>query len=529
MKRSHWLISACGLMLATVAAAPAGDIYVDGSNASGTELGTQQSPFRKVQSAIDAAAGGDRIRVAAGTYVENLRIDSKAIILEGGYSGAWVRDTAANPTTLSSAGGNAVINLIAADATIDGFRITGGTGSTEEVPYGYHGGGIYSRDGSPTISNNIIENNDVRKNDAASDYNYGGGAYVTNATTVTIMNNVVRGNSAGRGAGIAVFGQEAHILGNTIESNIAIGDHGGGMFIGVVNATVSQNIIRRNEVGRDLGYGWGGGLIVVNKGNSAELSFNTVYENFAAAFGSGEFVDEGAHADIHHELIYGNLSKAECESISAIYIDGGEGVGSTATISFCTIVGNICENSTRGNGLQVEGKSVVSVTNSIFWDNGGDDFAVFDTSSINATFVCSEEAIAGTGNISDDPRFVNASANDYHLGAGSPCIDAGDPASPFNFEPADNGGRADMGRYGNATDAPSAAELSDSGTGSGGGSGDNSQPATDETAPPSNDSVSSAGLCPTASAMLLSISLIGVGRSRRSRSDSAKRDAADAV
>ncbi len=441
------------LVLATVAAAPAADFYVNGTNA-GAELGTQASPFRTVQAAIDAAGAGDKIRVAAGTYVQNLRIQGKALVLEGGYSGGWVRDLAGNTTTLSGAGGNAVINIIEADVTIDGFRITGGIGSTEELPYGYHGGGIYSRGGSPTISNNVIEGNTVRSGDPPFDYNRGGGVYVSDAANATILNNVVRGNSAGRGGGIFVLGQAALIQGNTIENNVAVGDHGGGLFVIVVSARVTQNVVRGNEVGRDLGYGWGGGLIVVGLGNSAEVSFNTVYNNFAAAYGAGEFIDEGATADVHHELIYRNVSKAGCEAVSAISVDGGEGVGSQATIRHCTIANNVCENSTRGNGLQVEGLSTASVTNCIFWNNGGDDFATDGTVTLNVTFTSSQEAIAGTGNISGDPRFVNEAADDYHLAAGSPCIDAGDPASPFSNEPAPNGGRADMGRYGNAADTP---------------------------------------------------------------------------
>ncbi|MEP0841416.1 MAG: right-handed parallel beta-helix repeat-containing protein, partial [Phycisphaerae bacterium] len=472
MKRCCCLCLAAMAILTSVAAAPAAVFYVDAANSSGTELGTQQNPFRTVQAAIDAAAGNDTIRVAAGTYVQNLRIQNKPLVLEGGYSSGWVRDLAANTTTLSGPGGNAVVNLIGADATIDGFRITGGTGSTEELPYSYRGGGIYSRDGSPTISNNVIEGNDIRSVDPPSDYNLGGGVYVTDAATATIVNNVVRGNYAGRGAGLAVIGPAALIRGNTIENNVAVGDHGGGLFIAVTNATITQNLIRRNEVGRALGYGWGGGLIVVNPNNFAELSFNVLYENFAAAYGAAEFIDEGARANIHHELIYRNVSKEGCEGVSAIAVDGGEGVGSQAAISHCTVVNNPCATSFRGNGLQVEGLSVVSVVNSIFWNNGGDDFRVDDTSTLTVTYTDSQEAIGGTGNISADPLFVNAAADDYQLAAGSPCIDAGDPASPFNNEPPDNGGRADMGRYGNAADALRTGGSGGGGTDGSGGSGD---------------------------------------------------------
>lgn len=457
MKARYFRNLSVVLLLVVASKIKAVDLYVNAANA-GAEQGTQASPFRTVQAAIDAADSGDKIMVAAGEYQQNLRIQTKALVLEGGYAANWSRDITNNTTTLASPGGNAVINLIETDSTIDGFTITGGTGSTEELPYSTHGGGIYSRDGSPTISNNIIAENDIRKMDPPSETNYGGGIYVSNAPNATILNNTIRGNFAGRGSGIAaVGGKNLLIQGNIVEDNVSVGDHGGGMFIGVEDAVITQNVIRGNEVGRDLGYGWGGGLIFFNRGNSAEISFNVVYENFAAAYGAGEFIDEGATANIHHELVYRNVSKDGCEAVSAIAVDGGATGGSTVAISHCTVVNNVCENSTRGNGLQVEDRSVVTVTNSIFWNNGGDDFATDGRATLNVTYTASQEAIGGTGNISADPMFVRPSEDDFHLMAGSPCIDAGDPASPFDKEP-NNNGRADMGRFGNASDVPTPIE-----------------------------------------------------------------------
>lgn len=515
MKRGRFFKMMGALVFAIAPVARAADFYVNGGSTSGTEDGSQQNPFRTVQAAIDAAAEGDVIRVAGGTYVENLRIQGKGLALEGGYAGDWVRDIPGNTTTLSGAGGNAVINIIEADALIDGFRITGGTGSTEELPNSYHGGGIYSRDGSPTISNNTIEDNDIRNNvPPDANYHLGGGVHVTNAATATITNNVVRGNYAGRGAGISVVNVlVALIQSNTIEDNVAIGDHGGGMFIAALSATVTQNIIRLNEVGRDLGYGWGGGLIVVNEGNAAAISFNEVYENYAAAYGAGIFIDEGAEAVIEHELIYGNVSRDGCEAVSAISVDGGYGadgvtlVGSQATINHCTVVGNVCANSTRGNGLQVEGLSTVNVTNSIFWNNGGDDFAVDGTSTLSVTFTDSQEGFAGTGNISADPLFVDEAANDFRLGAGSPCIDAADPDAPFDNEPAPNGGRADMGKFGNASDEPS--------TGGGGGSGGGGSGGESPPPAPPRRSFFCGALGPAVPAMLMWFSLVRLHRARK--------------
>lgn len=550
MKRSSWFGAAGFLAFGTVAGAA--ELYVDAAS-SGAELGTQQSPYRSVQAAIDAAAAGDEVRVAAGAYVQNLRIEGKAVVLRGGFSRTWVRDPAANPTTLMGAGGDAVINLIASDATIDGFRITGGAGSTDQLPYGYHGGGIYSRDGSPTISNCTIENNDIRTGEPPFDYFFGGGIYVSNCAQANIIGNVLRGNVAGRGGAIAIIGQRALIQGNTIENNVAVGDHGGGLFVAVVNATITRNIIRGNEVGAAIGYGWGGGLIIVGAGNSAELSFNVLHDNFAAAYGAAEFIDEGAFADIHHELIYRNKSKDGCEAVSAIAVDGGDGVGSEANIRHCTVVDNVCDTAIRGNGLQVEGRSIARVTNSIFWNNGGDDFATDATSTLSISYTCSQERADGVGNISADPRFLDPGAADYRLAAGSPCLNAADPASPFADEPADNGGRADMGRFGNAKDALPQPPAANSGSGSAdspsdqpggnttgnGASGGQAGSANDassggtanpdsghansgssaaHTPPTPEEVLSPTGMCPAAAGLLFSLSLLGscwAGRKRR--------------
>ena len=47
--------------------------------------------YQSIQEAIDAAGGGDVIRVAQGVYTENITVD-KQVTLEGGYeSVGWTR------------------------------------------------------------------------------------------------------------------------------------------------------------------------------------------------------------------------------------------------------------------------------------------------------------------------------------------------------------------------------------------------------------------------------------------------------
>ena len=56
----------------------------------------------------------------------------------------------------------------------------------------------------------------------------------------------------------------------------------------------------------------------------------------------------------------------------------------------------------------------------------------------------------GVGALTSNPDFADAS---LHLNADSPAIDTGDPASAYWNEPAPNGGRINMGAYGNTASA----------------------------------------------------------------------------
>jgi hypothetical protein len=250
------------------------------------------------------------------------------------------------------------------------------------------------------------------------------------------------------------------------------------MYIASPDARVSRNLISGNEIGRDLGYGWGGGIVVYGQGSSAAFAFNEVTGNFAPSVGGGVFVDDGAKAALDHELIHDNACPTGGTTGGVgIYVDGYDQVGSEVTLNHVTVAGHDCE-SQGGHGLYVEVHSRATIANSIFWANGGDDFYVDPTSALSARFTTSEEPIRGRGNSTHDPLFADSGGQDYHLrstagrwdptagdGAGawaidaqdSPAIDAANPDAPFRNEPAPNGGRADMGAYGNTPEASKSA------------------------------------------------------------------------
>jgi len=93
----------------------------------------------------------------------------------------------------------------------------------------------------------------------------------------------------------------------------------------------------------------------------------------------------------------------------------------------------------------------------------------------NAADYKSFTPVSEVGNLfGQDPCFADAVNHDYHLksqygrwnGAAfvnddvtSPCINAGDPASDFSNEPMENGGRINIGRYGNTAEASKSIEA----------------------------------------------------------------------
>lgn len=467
------------------------DLYVDDDNA-GAQDGSALHPYRTVQQAISAASDKAVIAVAGGVYPQNIRVQEKTVRLYGGYVGGTaagyaggkagnfaMRDPAANPSHLKGNGKDSVVTMFESGASIvDGFLITGGGRSQQAAPSSV-GGGFYIYEGSPTISNNVIEKNQTCPPVAQDEEKLGGGIYST-AANVSILDNVIRNNVSGRGAGIAVDGRKVVIRGNTVQGNVGVSDHGGGLYVFSEDAEISFNRIVGNEIGRALGYGWGGGIIVFNKGGHYKFSHNLFTGNFAPSVGSAFFVDEGATASLDHDLFYANACNPAGEgAVAPVYVDGADDkFGSTLDVNHVTIVDHTCKPAVTGSAISVTGKSRITVRNSILWNNGGDDIAVDKTSQATVTYTLTQKARRGTGNLSGDPLFANSAGRDYRLRstAGrwdptansksggwvvdsqlSPAIDAADPASPFKLEPAPNGGRANLGADGNTAQASQSA------------------------------------------------------------------------
>ncbi len=146
-----------------------------------------------------------------------------------------------------------------------------------------------------------------------------------------------------------------------------------------------------------------------------------------------------------------------------LYVDGGD-----PTIVNCTISGNDADRS--GGGIYVADGSP-AITNCIFWantdDGRGDDSTQIGLAAGTpvVTYTCVQDVdpddavvYPGTGNLDDDPLFVDAGGGDVRLSAGSPCLDAGNnnapglPATDHAGDPRISNATVDSGAY--ETQAP---------------------------------------------------------------------------
>lgn len=166
------------LVIISVAAS---SIIVSASTMAGT-INVPSASYPTIQSVIDAAAPGDTVQMAAGTYIENITQKS-GVIVQG--AGALV-------TTIRGTVSGSVLTAydLRTSAKIDGFTITGGTGP--------EGGGIFilfillvlHLPPPITISNNIITGNTA---------DTGGGIYCDDSGSgyplhPTITNSIIWGN-----------------------------------------------------------------------------------------------------------------------------------------------------------------------------------------------------------------------------------------------------------------------------------------------------------------------------------------------
>jgi hypothetical protein len=147
----------------------------------------------------------------------------------------------------------------------------------------------------------------------------------------------------------------------------------------------------------------------------------------------------------------------------------GEGGGATATLENCILVGNSAYDgggaawSTLNNCVLISntaaydggGASGSTLNNCIAYYNAAPSGSNYDIAFGPCTLnYCNTTPLPanGTGNITNEPLFVNLAGGDYHLQSNSPCINSGNNAdvtttTDFDGNPRIVGGTVDIGAY----------------------------------------------------------------------------------
>ena len=456
-RHKHWAVSLvfAGVMAALGGAgqAWAGTVYVDASNTSGVEDGTAGHPYNTVQEGINAAAGGDTVLVAEGTYVENINFNGKAITVRSTNSD----DPAVVAATIIDGNQNGSV-----------VRFWSGEGPTSVLKgFTIRNGGLWSGAGigcwgsSPTIEKNVIRDNVADGS--------GGGIYCDSDCSPVIRHNEICYNTAegswgGSGGGIACgWGCSPLIENNLIHSNIARATqdgcwaNGGGITCWNASPKIRSNVFHSNRAESLGAYAGACGGAIFAWESEMEIENNLFYGNTAAATAPGSGTSGGAIAVdsclplvIRNSTVTGNSAQGDdWSSGGGIHICNGE-----ATITNSIVRGNSTDEWECEIGFW-QATVTIAYTNVPPGEEYIDGVGTL---------------IWGEGNFSLDPYFADSAADDYHLksqagrwdpaangGAGawvtdsvtSPCIDAGDPASDYGSEPSPNGGRINMGAYGN--------------------------------------------------------------------------------
>ena len=392
--------------------------------------------YTTIQAGIDASNNGDTVLVQPGTYVENINFNGHNIVLGSLFLTTGDTSHISNTIICDGAEGFVVMFENSEDSTakITGFTIkngpsaeppSGGIGCIEysspvidhNIIWGYsddlEGSGIICWEYSnPTISNNIIIDNQA--------HYVGGGISCSFYSNPVIINNIISGNSADGGGGI--YCREycnPVIANNVIHENIAYGvlpffPYGGAIYSVDSSPEISDNIITGN-----IAYRFGGGIACEFSGNPT-IGNNIISRN--TAFSGGGIYILACDPDISGNLINGNYVS-----------DWGGGVRcDNGNISFFnnTVYGNSADG---GGGIHCVESSII-ITNSIFWSDSartGNEISNYNCTPI-VTYCDVQSGYEGEGNIDADPLFINPDNGDFHLQPGSPCIDAGNPDSPYD-------------------------------------------------------------------------------------------------
>jgi len=221
--------------------------------------------------------------------------------------------------------------------------------------------------------------------------------------------------------------ENAVLDGFTIQNGKA--NYGGGILCENNSSPNLKNLIIINNFANEQYSSQGGGICCWN--SSPTLANTSIIGNTANYGGGGIFCNSNSNLSLINVKIIGNVTNTERNGIRCV---------NNSNLSLVNVT--ISENT---GGICCTTGSNVSLLNCILWNNSPQEIYIEDVASVNPIYSAIKDGWIGTGNINEDPLFIEPDNDNYHLQLSSPCIDAGNPDPQYNDH---DGTRNDMGAYG---------------------------------------------------------------------------------
>jgi hypothetical protein len=338
------------------------------------------------------------------------------------------------------------------------------------------GGAVFLYDSTPRLESCLLEENTAEN---------GGAVFVLNGTAELVDVTILHNTSTSMGGGVylkSVYGDcNPTFVEVAIETNTALLD-GGGVFVDNCHPEITDSRIGGNTASRN-----GGGL--AGQHGSAKLVGSTLQGNAAWGSGGGAYSFDTAF-ELTGSWVVENRAAEQGGGLRLAWSDslveatliaantaGGDGGGIFVELDFPQFVNSLITGNrgTRGGGAFNGARAVATYVNTVFHGNRATDLAggvfnadlsevdlfndivygdsgdeIYDEkgSETEVAFCDVQGGYAGIQVIDADPLFAAPGAwidpgtpddasddswsyGDYHLQAGSPCIDqADDAASP---------------------------------------------------------------------------------------------------
>jgi len=386
-----------------------------------------------IQDAVDAATNGDSILVTNGVYqtggaavtsVFGLIVESNRVMVTKPLtiqsvngSGATTIEAYQAPGTTNSGRSGLRCVWLTNGASLSGFTLMNGYAFFRELGGG-SGGGVYCLSNA-TVSDCVISNNSAGS---------GGGVYGGTVSNCVIVNNFA--NSSGGGAASST------LINCQLSQNSANQNGGGADSSFLNNCTISYNSA---ETGGGC-YAPSSALPVILPNacvNGCIITGNVALDGGGTAF-----------TTVNNSILIGNWAT-----------NSGGGVN-CGTVNNCTLAGNSAGNMGGGaiGGSFYPAKPMIMNNCIVYYNSapvGSNYYYNYDGLAVGGylTYCCTTPLPTnGTGNITNEPFFVDLASGDFHLQSNSPCINAGNNSFATNSTDLDgnpriSGGTVDIGAY----------------------------------------------------------------------------------